>query len=326
MWAVQPRFEGARIVDFVSAAAEAGFAGIEVNHSMDASQARALAEAARDAGIEARSLHAPAPWSLVGGRENRTLNLASRDEGERALAVEHHVRSIEAARAHGMRAVVVHLGGIGALDVTIDAEEWLRARYAEWFAALATSSVSEQGRAVDERRPPPTADWLEHVHLARAARAAAAPPWFEAARRSLADLVPRAADAGVTLGLECRLRYHEFPLPEEAATLLADHPAEVAGYWHDVGHAEVLDRLQLVPLEAWRDLLATRVVGTHIHDVRGLTDHRAPGSVAILGVDFEALARLVPPHALRTFEVDQHESQAALTAGLELARAAGLVG
>jgi len=334
MWAVQPRFEGARIVDFVAAAAEAGFAGIEVNHSMDAGQARALVEAARAAGLEARSLHAPAPWSLVDGRapglhlhgrENRTLNLASLDEAERALAVEHHVRSIEAARAHGMRAVVVHLGGVGDLDVTIDAEDWLRARYVEWFAALEGSPAAEDPGPGGTRRPPPSEAWFEHVHLARAQRAEAAPSWLEAARRSLAALAPRAADASVTLGLEGRLRYHEFPLPEEAAYLLADHPPEVAGYWHDVGHAEVLDRLQLVALEEWRALLATRLVGIHIHDVRGLTDHRAPGSVARLGVDFEAFAPLVPAQVLRTFEVDQRESSDALADGLRLVRAAGLV-
>ncbi len=105
MWAVQARFEGPRIASFINAAAEAGFAGIEVNHSMDAEQAKTLVEVARASGIEVGSIHAPAPWSLVAsssskhldGRENRTLNLASLDEAERALAVEHHVRTIEAA-------------------------------------------------------------------------------------------------------------------------------------------------------------------------------------------------------------------------------------
>lgn len=335
MWAVQPRFEGARIADFVMAAAEAGFAGIEVNHSMDEEQARALVKAARAQGIEARSMHAPAPWSLVDGRglrehlhgrENRTLNLASLDETERALAVDHHIRTIEAARAFGMSAVVVHLGGIGELDATIGAEDWLRARYVEWFTALDASPAAEGRGLVAVRHPSPTEDWLEHLHLAQVRRAEAAPPWLEAARRSLAELVRRAADAGVILGLESRLRYHEFPLPEEAAYLLADHPSDVAGYWHDVGHVEVLDRLQLVALEAWHDLLATRLVGVHIHDVQGLTDHRAPGNVDLLGVDFEALALQLPQHAIRTFEVDQHEPHDALAAGLALARAARLVG
>ena len=179
MWAVQRPFEGDRIADFVTAAATAGFAGIEINHSMDAAQARTLIDAARAMGIEARSLHAPAPWALVEGhhprahlrgRENRTLNLASLDEAERELAVAHHLRSIDQARAHGMSAVVVHLGGVGNLDVTIDAEDWLRARYVEWFDALEAAAP-----AAPARRPPPSDAWLEHAHLARTQRAGAQP-------------------------------------------------------------------------------------------------------------------------------------------------------
>lgn len=322
MWAVQPRFE-ADSRAFLKTAAELGFAGIEVNHSMDPQQTQALVEGARALGLEARSLHAPAPWTLIeggplAGRENRTLNLAALDEAERRLAVEQHARSLEVAARASMAAVVVHLGGIGDLDVTLAGEDWLRAAYLH-----SASHVRAPGLAPPS---PSQTEWLEHVDAARRERAAVAGPWLEAARRSLAELAPRAAHLGVTIGLECRLRYHEFPLPEEAAELLREHPADVAGYWHDVGHAEVLARLGLVPLEAWRELLATRLVGVHIHDVRGLTDHRAPGAGDIGGVDFRALASQLPPSALRTFEVDQHEPAAALASGLLTARAAGLVG
>ncbi|MFN8637994.1 MAG: TIM barrel protein [Dehalococcoidia bacterium] len=381
MWAVQPRFEGDRIADFPAAAAEAGFAGIEINHSMDLRQARTLLEAARAFGVETRTLHAPAPSSLVegappglSGRENRTLNLASLDETERRLAVAHHIASIEFAARARMQAVVVHLGGIYQLDVTIPAEDWLRARYLEWYATFEGTRSETSPRSQlsvrpgaplsavegpvegpgDPRSPRPTPSdaspldgpplteaWIEHIELARRQRAEAAPPWLEAARRSLAELAPRAAEAGLTLGLESRLRYNEFPLPDEAAYLLADYPPEVAGYWHDVGHVEVLARIGVVPLEAWRTLLATRLVGAHIHDVHALTDHRAPGLQASGrhepgrvaphrarggGVNFEALARALPPTAFRTFEVDQRESADLLVSGLALARTAGVVG
>lgn len=326
MWAVQPRFE-TDITGFLSAAAALGFAGIEVNHSMDPGQTAALIEAARATGLEARSLHAPAPWALIesgslAGRENRTLNLAALDEGERRLAVEQHVRSIEVAARASMSAVVVHLGGIGELDVTLAGEEWLRTAYLERYAHAA-GAFDGGAHVLAAPQPARSSEWLERIEAARRERAAVAGPWLEAARRSLAELAPHAAHLGITLGLECRLRYHEFPLPEEAAELLREHPPEVAGYWHDVGHAEVLARLGLVPLDAWHELLATRLVGVHVHDVRGLTDHRAPGTG---DVDFRALASQLPPSALRTFEVDQHEPPAALASGLRTARAAGVVG
>ena len=46
-------------------------------------------------------------------------------------------------------------------------------------------------------------------------------------------------------GLENRYHYHEFPGPGEMRELLDEYPPHVAGFWLDVGHAEVLDRLGL---------------------------------------------------------------------------------
>ncbi|MEZ4502707.1 MAG: sugar phosphate isomerase/epimerase [Dehalococcoidia bacterium] len=307
MWAVQPRFE--RDLDaFVRRAAELGFAGIEVNHGMDAWQLREAFEAAGRYGLEVTSLHAPAPLELVeafDGRENRTLNLAALDEAERGTAVEHHLRSLEVAAAHEVGRVVVHLGGIGALDESLASERWLRTHF-------------------DRRERPDIAEeWDERLEAARAERASVAPPWFEAARRSLAELAARAADLGVTMGLESRLRYHEFPLPEECANLVAPYAASVVGYWHDTGHAEVLARIGVVPLASWFPLTEGRLVGVHVSDVRGLRDHYAPGAGDL---DFEALAPHLDASALRTFEVDQNETDAALARALEVTRAAGIMG
>jgi sugar phosphate isomerase/epimerase len=309
MWAVQPRFE-ADILSFLDASLELGFGAIEVNHSMDLPQTSALLARARERGVEVTSVHAPAPWGRIddgplAGRENRTLNLSSLDEGERRLAVAEHARSIEVAGAAGVRAVVVHLGSVGDLDVRLPDEVWLRAAYLE--------RPSEVGGE----------EWQSRVASTRASREREAGMWLVSARRSLRDLASVAAASEVTLGLECRLWFNEVPTPMECLELLSEHAPEVAGYWHDVGHAEVLARLGLVPLEAWRDLLSSRLVGVHVHDVVGLTDHRAPGSGS---VDFEALGSLLPSHGLRTFEVDQREPALSLRAALDLTRSSGVVG
>src|SRR3990172_10032305 len=65
------------------------------------------------------------------------------------------------------------------------------------------------------------------------------------ARRSLAEIAEHAAKSGVAIGLENRFHYHEFPGVDEMHELLVDYPEDVAGFWLDVGHAEVLDRLGL---------------------------------------------------------------------------------
>src|SRR5690606_12063633 len=130
---------------------------------------------------------------------------------------------------------------------------------------------------------------------------------------------------GVTLGIETRLHYHEIPLPHEAVDLFAPYDRSLVGYVHDVGHAEVHHRLGVTDRDAWFDLLGDRLVALHLHDVRGLVDHRAPGNG---DVDFAWLARRIEaanPLAARTFEIDQRESDEDVARGLQVLREAGVV-
>ena len=60
----------------------------------------------------------------------------------------------------------------------------------------------------------------------------------------------------MTIGLENRYHFSEFPNPDEMAALIADYPPEVAGFWLDIGHAEVLERLGFIDHRRWLDELA----------------------------------------------------------------------
>ena len=298
MWAVQPRFER-DFPAFVERAAEFGFGAIELNHSMDAEQAAALRDQHT---LPVTAVHAPAPLerhSRYGW--NRDVNLAATDEVERDVAVRYTLRSVELAAEAGARFVVVHLGHVGGEELAGDRR--LRVLY-------------ERGETAGD-------EWAHASNEAIEMRAALAPQYLAQARCSLDELAEAAVAAGLTLGLECRLSYHQIPLPEEAVDLLAGYPPGVAGYWHDVGHAEVLHRLGLVALDSWFELLGDRLVGTHLQDVRGILDHRAPGNG---DVDFAALAARIPPDAARTFEIAQDEPDDAVAGGLALLRDAGVVG
>lgn len=297
MWAVQPRFQH-DLHAFLERAAELGYAGVEINHSMDAQMAGAILASGV---LPVTSVHAPAPLERhVTAGWNRELNLASTDEAERALAVEFTNRSIDLAAEAGARFVVVHLGGIAAR--ILPGERRLRELW--------------------PRRDLGREEWDARVDEAVRERAGLIDPYLEPARRSLDALVEHAASRGVAVGIECRLHYHEIPSPAELVELLAPYPVAVAGYWHDVGHAEVQHRLGLTDRSAWFDLLGDRLLGTHLHDVRGLVDHRAPGTG---DVDFEWLAARVAPSAARTLEIDQHEPDEAVARALEVLRAAKLL-
>jgi sugar phosphate isomerase/epimerase len=296
MWAQQDRFND--IEAFTRAAASFGFNAIEASHSTDEPRLKVLANGST---VPLSSLHAPTPRvRLPDGRWNSDANLASTDPVQRAIAVEHTKRTLQYAAQAGLRYVVVHLGGMG--DHMTDAERQLRQLY---------DSGVREGEEVERLRE----ECIRH-------RAAVAEPHLEAARLSLRELVEFAAPHGIAIGLENRFHYHEIPHADEALYLLSDYTNDVAGYWHDVGHAEVQARLGLIDRHVWFPTLSARTIGCHLHDVDGIGDHRAPGNG---DVDWSYLAAGLPADALRVFEIDQHQPDDAVAGAIEFLRQRGVV-
>jgi sugar phosphate isomerase/epimerase len=300
MWAMQPRFER-DLPAFMTRAAELGYEAIEINHSMEPEQVGAILGAAI---LPVTGVHAPAPLERHAERGwNRGLNLASTDEEERRLGSEYTMRSVELAAEAGARHVVVHLGAAGNRP----------------------GNGERRARRLYDERTTRAEEFAEAAADARRERAEIAGPYLEAAERTLAELCAAAEAHEVTIALECRLNYFEIALPEEMRDLLAPYSAEVAGYLHDVGHAEVLHRLGVVDRQQWWDHAGDRLVGLHLHDVADLRDHRAPGNG---DVDFRWLAARIAearPGAAVTFEIDQHEPDELVASGLELMREAGVL-
>jgi sugar phosphate isomerase/epimerase len=307
MWAQQGRFEH-DLASFRHLVASMGFTAIEVSHSTDEAGLDLLMG---EGEIALTSLHAPTPMRrLADGRHNGDANLASADEDERRLAVAETKRTLDFASRAGLRYAVVHLGSVGDLKDLVREKSGFVAEPEQRLRELieAGTTSGEKVEAVREE----LARW-------RAARAGAA---LDAARRSLRELAEHAEPRGVALGLESRLHYNEIPHPQEALALVADLPNEVAGYWHDVGHCEVQARLGMIDRSAWFPALTARTIGSHLHDVDGVLDHRAPGNG---DVDWSYIASGLPPTALRVFEINQFEPDDKVVEGIEYLRARGVI-
>jgi sugar phosphate isomerase/epimerase len=247
------------------------------------------------------SIHAPAPLVRdAADRANSALNLASPDIDEHRGAIDCTKHSIDLAREAGARFVVVHLGAVG--HAMFEQERELRRLF---------DAGTRDGERVEELR--------EQCRLLRAEHAG---PWLDQAMRTIGELARHAEDAGIAIGIENRLHYHEIPQPEECRALLEDIAPEVAGYWHDVGHAEVQWRLGLVDKRLWLDTNGARCIGSHLHDVTGIGDHRAPGHG---DVEWDYIAAGIPPAALRVFEINQIQPAEAVAAAIPFLRARGVV-
>lgn len=260
---------------FVSDARDYGFTHLELNSGLDPERLDALL--AGDC-LPVSSIHAPCPNPLVaGGIAASGLSLGALDEDERRAAVSFTRATIDTALRTGAKVVVVHAGWA---KMPPELERDLRR---QWERGQAGSPEFEAVKA-----------------KLVAARKSFACAHVDAAKKSLLELAAHARASGVQLALENRVHYHEIPSIEEMLDILCEFTPDVMGYWHDVGHAELLARIRFTPHEDWFMALGDRMLGVHLHDVRGVQDHYAPGAGEL---DWDMISCKLPAGAVRVCEI-----------------------
>lgn len=293
MWGIG-RFPDLR--DFFREGHAVGFGRFELNHAVDS---KMLADVNLN-GYQIASVHEPCPADVsVAALKTKNWLISAPDESDRkagVVAIEH---SIDLAHRLGAKIVIVHPGRV---DIDTSGEARLYALY------RADKSMTSEYAQVKEQ-------------LINA-RAAQSQVNLRSVRRSLSELAEYAGRLGLRLGLENRFHYHEIPLPDELELLLDSGYEQVIGYWHDVGHAQVLENLGFNKHAEWLQRFSSRIIGTHLHDVIGVGDHRAAGSGRM---DWEMVARYLPGNALRTCEFQNNNSAEQVAAGVEWLVQKGIV-
>ncbi|MDY7040605.1 MAG: TIM barrel protein [Chloroflexota bacterium] len=294
MWGIG-RFE--RLTDFFAAGQAMGFDRFELNHKVSPE----LLTTFTPGEVLITSVHHPCPTILPPDEiRRRGLFISSTDDDKRQVALDMARITLRTAAELGARAVIIHAG---RLDIDPSLEETLR-RLCK--TGLTGSPAFKEARSR-----------LDSAHRARV------PANLEMARRSLHELLPDLELLGLRLGVEVRVHYYQLPSrPEEAAYLLDGADPALMGYWHDTGHAGMLERLGFVPHVAWLESLHSRLIGVHFSDVRGLRDHLAPGQGEL---DFARLALWLPPEVIRTLEAQHWNRPEEIIAGVEHLRVTGCI-
>lgn len=295
MWAIR-NFQG--LGDFLLAARRLGFAGIELNHQVNS---KMLAGIEFPTGL-VPSVHEPCPadTSTDVYRERDWL-ISSRDENNRQQGVESIKKSIDLAREVGARVVVIHCGSVRA-EQDQEKESLLR-------------SLFRSGQVRSE-------PYFEAKYRLKTLRAALVDPHLEAVEKSLRELLEYAGFSGIAIGLENRYHYMDIPSPDEMGIFLSMADPDRLGLVFDIGHAETLDRLVFYPKMEWLERFSYRMMGVHLHDVTGVSDHYAPG----LGdVNFDEVIPYLPSGAFRTFELRTQNSFAQVRAGVKLLVDKGII-
>lgn len=293
MWGIG-QFPG--LGDFIRASQALGITRFELNHGVDSQMLRDV----NLNGHKITSIHEPCPADVsVGTLKARNWLISAADEGERRSGVVAIQHSIDLAQELGARYVIVHPGRV---DIDRTDESRLYALYRDGksgtpeYAGLKAQLVQ--------------------------ARAEQAPLNLQSVSRSLLELAAYADKHGVRLGLENRFYYHEIPLPDELEMLLNLGTGDVIGYWHDVGHAQVLENLGLNKHAEWLHRFGSRIVGTHLHDVIGTGDHRPAGTGKM---NWEMVAQHLPADALRTCEFQSSYTSEQVAAGVRFLAQNGCV-
>lgn len=261
-----------------------GFARFELNHAVDSKMMAGMN------GYRIASVHEPCPADVsVSELRERDWLISSLNEDKRRHGVTAIKRSIDLAHKLGALAVIVHPGKVD-IDTTPDTE--LRDLYRD-------GKVN-------------TLDYKQVKEEFVAARTAQARFNMSSVRQSIIELAEYAGERGVKLGLENRYHYHEIPSPDEVDELI-NLGFNNVGFWYDVGHAETLAQMGFYAHAEWLKRFASRIIGTHLHDVVGIDDHQYPGSGQ---VDWAMVACHLPVDALRTCEFQNFNSPAQVIAGV----------
>lgn len=268
-----------------------GFKEIELSFNLTAGIVADIAKLTQKQKIKIVSLHnyCPIPKGLSPKEAlPDCYSLASTNEEERKTAVRYSKRTIDTASALGSQAVVLHLGRVEMADSTRD----LIALF------LKTGKNTQDFQEVKS-------DFIK-------ARKARAQPFFENALRSLQELSHHAQDKGIKLGIENRFYYREIPSFEELAIIFDKFRGAPINYWHDTGHAYIMENLGIVRHQEYLDTYGQRMCGIHIHNVLHCLDHRAPQSGEI---DFSDLTNYITKDTLKIIEAHHPASGEELKEG-----------
>jgi sugar phosphate isomerase/epimerase len=105
----------------------------------------------------------------------------------------------------------------------------------------------------------------------------------------------------IFLGVENRYYLSEIPSFEEVAKILAHFGNSNIFYWHDFGHAQIFQNLGVCKQSDYLQAGGQRLIGVHIHDVKGFQDHLPLGKGAIDYLRYKSIIQ--DPKVLKVLEI-----------------------
>jgi len=269
------------------------FEALELNVEVPEEMIPEIESFCRAGEIKVLSVHnfCPRIDSLPPGRSLLDAYLmTSENESERRQAIEYTKKTMVTAARLGAKAVVVHWG-----RVEIDG------------SSKPLYRLFREGKKDTEKFQKIKAEVIRK-------RKERAGNFIKIGIQSLEELDSFSRKRGIKIGLENRYFYEEMPSLEELEILGQYFSNGNIFYWHDTGHAQVMENLGLAKHEEFLQVGHHRMIGIHLHDIIGDSDHRAPG----LGeIPFEMFRPYLRPETVKVLELNSKISAKEVVNGLQ---------
>ncbi len=269
-----------------------GFSSIELDFTLSTKKVDRIKELVKQDKIKVSSLHnfCPFPDDYEGKyRSPNIYNFASENPSERALAIKNTCRTIDYAVDLGAKAIVTHCGEFPVKNRTNDMIYMLEQNKKD------SVKFSKLKFELFKELEPFKKEFLQYVLL------------------TLDKINEYAVKKGILVGIENRYHAHEIPDIEDSVLLLNQLSGGNIRYWHDVGHAQMMENLDIFYHEEYVNVFKKNILGIHIHDIIRSSDHRAPGTGIF---DFNRIDDFLNQDIIKVLEVHHPTSPSELKNGI----------
>ncbi|OGX18527.1 MAG: hypothetical protein A2Y04_03355 [Omnitrophica WOR_2 bacterium GWC2_45_7] len=241
---------------WVSKIHDMGLNAIELDYNISREHLEEIRGLMKEMNLQVTSVHNFCPVPNDGPSERHISNyyrLSSLDKNERQKAVEWTKKTVDTAAGFGAQVVVIHAG-------TVESED---------DRASAVFNLYKRGKRN-------TKEFLRERDGLLKQRQMLRDRHLNVLVKSLAQVVDYARKKKIRIGLENRYYPTEIPNFEEIGYLLGLFGGGGMGYWHDVGHAEMNERLGITAHLDYLNAYQDKLIGVHVHGMKGVRDHLAP--------------------------------------------------
>lgn len=241
--------------DMLQEIAELGFHQVELNYNVTREMLTTIEPMIERQEISVSSVHNTFPHISDPDYGTDSVLLGFEDQDKRQRAIDLLVGSAEYTHRYGGKAVVVHPGEI---PIPLDISKELVQIYNT--EGKNTDIYRHKWEQFSEQRQ-------KHSHK-----------YIHKIIESLYEVCNQTESKGIDVrfGIETRSRPQQIPTISEAKMIIEELKGAPVGIWYDTGHAIMMDRLGLYDSVVEMEGLMDDIVGVHIHETLGLSDHWCP--------------------------------------------------